>query len=117
MNPPLLESATATTERLPGPAQPSPELTTPSGTSASRINENDDQVGWIAASNPSGTTYHIERSIVSGVSDFVEITTMTDALQVVVPYSYTVDSWYRVKASKAGYTTTPYSSVYFHSVP
>lgn len=92
-------------------------LTAPSAVSVSVVTGDTDFVSWTAAGNPIGTDYHIERSIVSSSSDFVEIGVMTDGLNAVVTTSYTTDSWFRVNATKAGYSPTAYSSVYHYVHP
>lgn len=90
-------------------------LTTPSSVSATRLAffPPEDQVTWaVSPANPAGTTYHIEQSTTSGSADFVEIATAIDVLSKVVTGTYTTDTWYRMRASKPGYTTTGYSAAF-----
>ncbi len=90
-------------------------LTTPSSLTATHGQfRTDDDLDWVVSpANPSGTIYHIERSTISGTSGFQEIATIQDALAYSAAVETDVDTWYRVRASKTGYSTTPYSNVAF----
>jgi hypothetical protein len=89
-------------------------LTAPSSLNGSRVVEfpPQDQLTWVAAGNPIGTTYHIEQSTLSGISGYTEIDSVVDSLTKTVDGTYASDTWYRVRASAPGYTTTAYSAPY-----